>query len=103
MSQKILVLGHGRKYQKDNIRCSCYPKDKWFDANYICVDIDAEVEPDILFDLRKKWTFSNDQYDLIIDCGGLVFCGNYSYTDLFKLNVESYLCENGMFYGRKGT
>ena len=68
---KILVLGHGRDYSKEFIRCSYYDKDKWYDADYTCVDIDPECRPDIVADLRLEWTFAKDnEYDLIIDTTG---------------------------------
>jgi hypothetical protein len=53
---KTLILGHGRKYEKNNIICSSYDIDKWFDTEYICVDNDPECNPDILFNLYEKWS-----------------------------------------------
>jgi hypothetical protein len=98
---KILILGHGRNYNINNIRCSCYPVEKWFYENYTCVDIDPTINPDIVFDLRKDWTFCKEnEFNLIVDTCGLAFIRN-DYNTIFKNKIEKVLNENGLFYGFK--
>ncbi len=110
---KILVLGHGKYYKKEDIRCSPIDKDLWFDKEYTSVDNSTYVEPDILYDLYNKkniiqnWTFSNEnEYDIIIDCGGLAFVcsGRPKYLIKNSILIEIYriLKINGIFYTRGG-
>jgi len=101
---KILVLGHGRDYSKDFIRCSSYDKNKWFDTDYTCVDIDPLCRPDIVADLRCEWTFAKDnEYDLIIDTTGLAL--TYPNRGICKPSVEHEVMRcltiGGEFYGNR--
>lgn len=98
-----LILGHGRKYNKNNIRCSPLCIEKWYNDEYLCVDIDPLLNPDIICDLRKDWLFCNkNDYDRIIDTSGIALGGgNTKYNKHgFKTKIFNYLNENGIFYGR---
>jgi len=95
-----LILGHGRNYKKDFIRCSSYDVNKWYNTDYVCVDINPDANPDIVFDLRYDWSFcKNNSYHKIIDTTGLLFYTN-DYKYRFKLMIYKKLSENGKFYGR---
>jgi hypothetical protein len=103
---KTLILGHGRNYTKTDTRNSPCDIDKWYNTKYTCVDIDPNSCPDIVFDLRKEWTFcSENEYDLIIDTSGLALGGSYNgnrkgYSHYFMTNKILFtLNENGIFYG----
>lgn len=102
---KILILGHGRKYAKHDIRCSPCDVNSWFYSDYVCVDNDPNLNPDILFDLRNEWIFAKDnEYDVIIDSSGCALsssCRSYSYKLMHS--VTRCLNENGTFYGRLKT
>ena len=103
---KTLILGHGRKYELNDIRCSPHsiPVEQWFHNEYTCVDINPKVEPDIVFDLKKRWTFSQiGEYDLIIDTCGLIFSYTNKYSDTFMGNLYSCLNNDGTFYGQNGV
>ena len=70
---RTLVLGHGRVYKKEDIRCSPIDVDEWYNDPFISVDDLEEIEPDILYRLERdrRWTFAKDNsYDRIIDCTG---------------------------------
>lgn len=72
--KKWLILGHGNFHKNhQQYRCSPIVKERWMNEEYTSVDIDENVEPDIVFDLREpKWTFADDcEYDVIIDTTGL--------------------------------
>ena len=101
---KTLILGHGRTYEKElDTRCSPIDVNEWFNDPYDCVDEEEEVEPDIVFDLRKKWKFANkDYYDRIIDTtGGALQIGHYGNRPVepFILKqVQRILKPYGLFY-----
>ncbi len=102
---RILVLGHGRKYELNDIRCSpgTYPTDKWFYLEYTCVDKNTDVNPDIIFDLNKPWTFVQEKYDLIVDTAGCAFGGRGRYKAKFIQQILNSLAENGTFHGWSNT
>ncbi len=110
VSQKIvmattsLILGHGKWYsKKSNAHCSPIDIDDWFDDEYISVDYDPEMQPDILFNLYEKgWTFAqDDQFDRIIDTTGC--CLRHKYTqEYFLCELRRILKSNGVFYGWNG-
>ena len=86
-----LVLGHGKYYLKkgSSIFCSPIPKEQWINDDYISVDNNVDVEPDIIFDLQKEiWDFAhNNSYDRIIDTTGLFLSDNYK-KDSFKIEIK---------------
>lgn len=94
---KTLVLGHGRIYTKDNTKD--HSPCNWYNDEYTCVHESESVNPDIVFDLRKEWSFcGKNEYDRIIDTTGLPLkCWN---VITFKKNILNALNENGVFYGR---
>ena len=101
---KILILGHGRNYDTNNIRCSWYPIEKWFYKHYTCVDINPTINPDIVFDLKKDWTFCKEnEFNLIVDTCGIAFWRTNDYSTLFKNKIEKVLNEGGLFYGWQNT
>ena len=101
---KTLILGHGRTYEKYlDTRCSPIDVDEWFNDPYDCVDEEEEVKPDIVFNLRKKWTFANkDSYDRIIDTTGgnlqLGHIGNRPVDPFILKQVQRILKPYGLFY-----
>ena len=101
---KTLILGHGRTYEKNlDTRCSPIDVDEWFNDPYDCVDEEEEIQPDIVFDLTKKWTFAQgDLYDRIIDCTGGVLqlghSGNISVSPFLLKQVQRILKPYGLFY-----
>jgi hypothetical protein len=100
---KTLLLGHGRTYKREDVRCSPIKVDEWFNEPFDCVDDLDEVEPDILFDLTKKWIFAqNNSYDRIIDCtgGALQFghSGNRPVRPFILEQVQWILKPYGLFY-----
>lgn len=96
----ILVLGHG-KYYKDTMRCSPIPKDTWKDQQYISIDINEEIYPDIKYDLRKfPWPINESSFDIIIDTTGLGLSYLYK-KPIFVNEINRILRLNGIFYGRK--
>ena len=101
---KTLVLGHGRNYSMKDIQCSTFPVDNWYNTEYTCIDIDKDVKPDIVFNLKERnWTFcGKNEYNLIVDTGGLAFYSSSSgYNIFFLQNICKYLQEGGTFYGWK--
>jgi hypothetical protein len=103
---KILILGHGRKYDRNYVRNSPCDIDKWFNMEYVCVDYDPECKPDIVFDLSNiDWTFcSENEYDLIIDtCGLSKLCLRSKYNSFTEQQVKKCLNDNGEFYGYRNT
>ena len=67
------------------------------------MDEEAEVEPDIVFDLRKKWKFANkDSYDRIIDTTGgalqIGHSGNKPVDPFLLQQVQRILKPYGLFY-----
>jgi hypothetical protein len=101
----ILILGHGRKYKPTYIRCSPIPIEDWYYASYTCVDINPKVHPDIVYDLEKNinnWTFTSSahKYTLIIDTCGCLFYNGHDYPKKFLRQIDRYLNQNGVFYGR---
>lgn len=103
---KTLVIGHGKTYKKNEIRCSPIPVDDWFNGHFDCLDASPETEPDILFEIKTGvWTFANDDtYDRIIDCtGGCISQGGYSFSvrrsnPYILREVKRVLKQNGVFY-----
>jgi hypothetical protein len=98
---KKLVLGHGKSYVPKEIRCSSLPVEEWCTQPYTSVDMDEEVKPDILYDLRKyPWAFAEDSsYDRVIDTCGLAFYQKGSYSSRFLEQVMQILTPGGRFYG----
>lgn len=103
---KTLVIGHGKVYKKNQIRCSPIPVDDWFNEPFDGLDAYPETEPDILFEIKTGvWTFANDEtYDRIIDCtGGCISHGGYSFSvrrtyPYILREVKRVLKQNGVFY-----
>jgi hypothetical protein len=98
-----LILGHGRYYEKEDVRCSPIDVDEWFNDTFDCVDDLEDVEPDILFDLRSRiWKFAEDNsYDRIVDCtGGILSRGGYDrQVEEKTLNdIQRILRPGGIFY-----
>ena len=83
-----------------DIRCSPIPLDKWIYDEYISVDICKDVEPTIVYDLRKdKWDFAQDNsYDKIIDTCGIGLKHKYK-NNIWKEEIIRVLKPNGIFYG----
>jgi hypothetical protein len=103
---KTLVLGHGRTYEKEQIRCSPINVNEWFNDPFDCVDNLTCVKSDILFNLRKHWIFASDEsYDRIVDCTGGAIQGSHGANipvDTFILNqVQRILKPYGLFYPDK--
>jgi hypothetical protein len=120
---KTLVLGHGRYYNINDIRCSPIPLSQWIYNEYISVDIDKNIKPDIVYNLKNiPWKFAKDNsFDRIIDATGIeinTLCSKidvenlykfeksdigkvyYSYSPKMKNEILRVLKENGIFYGR---
>lgn len=103
---KTLVIGHGKTYKKNEIRCSPIPIDDWFNSPFDSLDAYPEVEPDILFEIKTGvWTFAPDEsYDRIIDCtGGSLSRGMHSYSvrryyPCILQEVLRILKTDGVFY-----
>ena len=100
----VLILGHGRKYKKTDIKCSPILLDEWFEFPYTCVDINPDINPDIVYDLdiKTQWNFANDnEYDIIIDTCGILFSSRYkSFKYNFINQIKRILKPNGYFFGR---
>lgn len=104
-TKNTLVLGHGKYYNRNSIRCSPIPLEDWIDTRYTSVDCDPEVEPDIVFPLQlDKWTFAKDsEYDRIIDTTGIgLFTMTYK-RDCFWQEISRILKPGGTFYGVRGN
>lgn len=101
---KTIILGHGRTYEKGlHTRCSPIDVDEWFNEPFDCVDELEVVKPDIVFNLREKWTFAKmDSYDRIIDCTGgalqLSHSGNRPVCPFILDQVKHALKPYGLFY-----
>lgn len=102
-SSSILILGHGRVYKFDEIRCSPLPVDIWYDKDYYCIDINPDVKPDFVYDLNKlPWSFiSSSSYSLVIDTCGILFMSRYK-NERFIQEIKRILTTNGIFYGYGG-
>ena len=102
---KTLILGHGSKYSKEQIRVSPIDINEWFNDPYDSVDIDQKIDPSFIYDLRKlKWNFTdNEIYDRIIDTTGVVFHRGRSYSDCVLNNIIKLLKPTGVFYSLKFT
>ena len=100
---KILVLGHGRSYKKDDIRCSPIPVDDWYHEDFVCIDFDPDINADIVYDLRKlPWScIPRNSYSVIIDTCGVVFKILYK-KERFLNEINRILKPNGIFYGSDG-
>jgi hypothetical protein len=101
---QTLVLGHGKIYANPSaIYCSPIPLDDWINQPYISVDMRADVQPDIVYDLtHMSWTFAtNGSYDRIIDTTGIAL-KHYYRSDTFKAEIRRILKPGGIFYGRRG-
>jgi hypothetical protein len=101
---ETLVLGHGELYCGDyGIRCSPIALDRWVNNPYVSVDMDEDVKPTIVYDLRTiPWAFARDEsYDQIIDTTGLGLSYQYQNTKFLK-ELQRVLKMGGTFYGRKG-
>ena len=100
---KTLILGHGKYYEKNDIRCSPIDVDEWFNDMFDSVDDLEVIEPNILFNLwSRPWKFANDNsYDRIIDCtGGIISHGNYNrqVVDSALHEIKRILRPGGIFY-----
>lgn len=100
---KTLVIGHGKAYKKNDIRCSPILVDKWFNEPFDSLDAYPEAEPDILFEIKTGvWTFAADEsYDRIIDCTGGILSQmgtkRRSYPYILR-EVKRVLTPHGVFY-----
>ena len=118
---KTLVLGHGKAYvpreiynkltenQKKthlffDMRCSPPEAGSWYLEEYISVDNDERIRPDILYDLRKRpWSFAEtESFDRVIDTCGIAFIHFHSYDTWFLEQVKNVLKPGGFFYGFRG-
>ena len=92
---KTLVLGHGRLYGND-VRCSPIPLVDWINDEYVSVDCNEDVKPDIVYDLsHRPWTFAQEsEYDRIIDTCG---CMRLPMDEVMRI-----LKPCGIYYGRRG-
>lgn len=101
---KTLILGHGREYKKEDIRCSPIDIDDWFNDEYDCLDMSEESKPDICFYIRTGgWTFAEDNsYDRIIDCTGGSISSSRGLFHEYRLRDLNEVCRilrnNGVFY-----
>jgi hypothetical protein len=99
----VLILGHGREYKEINIRCSPIDLSNWYYSDYECVDSNAPIKPDYVFDLRNpNWSFTEKKYKTIIDTTGCAFYGRGQYKEKFMNSVLNALETGGAFYGRNG-
>lgn len=111
MATTTLVLGHGSFFAEGDIafpdsnyiRCSPIDKRAWLDAPHISVDIDPEMRPDIVYDLRVlPWAFAADNaYDRIVDTCGLGLERMYR-NRAFVAELDRVLAPGGSFFGRRG-
>ena len=103
---KSLILGHGKRYENNpdiDIRCSPIDKYIWLNSDYTSVDMFEDVEPNIVYDLRKyPWRFAtSESYDCIIDTCGIGLQSRYK-TDNFCKEINRVLKQGGVFYGYGG-
>ena len=100
MISSILILGHGRLYKIDEIRCSPIPVENWYVKDYFCIDIEADVSQDLVYDLEKlPWSFiSSNTYSIIIDTCGILLKSRYK-KERFTEEIKRILTPDGVFYG----
>ena len=101
--KRWLILGHGKLYKDhDEYRCSPIDKELWINEEYTSVDMDENVEPDIMFDLREsKWTFAKDcEYDYIVDTTGLGLQSRMKSPECIN-EIHRILKIGGTFYGSR--
>lgn len=100
-----LVLGHGRGYEEEGykgVRCSPVPLLEWVERPHVSVDSDAEVEPDILYDLTAfPWAFAADcAFSGIVDTCGLALARYYGKegfrSSLFAKEIDRILRPGGV-------
>lgn len=98
----ILVLGHGKFYKEPSyVRCSPIPVSEWYYKPHISVDMDPEIEPDVIHDLRTfPWPFEPNSFDLIVDTCGLALERYYT-DESFMNEIHRLLTPNGVFEKRK--
>lgn len=104
---KVLVLGHGKRYDSPHLSMRSSPPEAgdWWTIEHTSVDKDPSVEPDIVYDLNTMpWTFCEpESYDRVIDASGTVFVFGFRYSERFLKEVFRILKPGGMFYGRRNT
>lgn len=94
-----LILGHGALYGPNSIRCSAVPPERWLHDPFISVDTDADVRPDVVWDLKKyPWPFRNGVFEEVIDTTGLGLVQE-AQTLRFQSEVLRVLVDGGTFVG----
>jgi len=106
---KILLLAHGGTEQQKKEYSRCVNNDyarkiissiTSTDEVYT-VDINSEIFPDEIVDLRDPKINKEDKYfDYIIDCGGLAGSTFYYKKEEFWKEMNRLLKENGIFFAR---
>ena len=106
-----LILGHGKLYAQKHkqrpgemwIRCSPIDTKLWLDDAHTSVDIDANMLPDIVYDLKKlPWAFAGDgSFDRIIDTCGMGLERLYKQPKFIQ-ELDRVLAAGGTFVGWSG-
>lgn len=94
-----LILGHGKVYEETptGIRCSAVPPERWLHEPYICVDVQVQVRPDVVWDLLTyPW------FEQVIDTTGIGLVTE-AQTLRFQSEVLRVLVDGGTFVGPRVT
>lgn len=98
ITMTTLILAHGRR---DTMRChpACTPS---FDLSIaICVDICAELEPDVVVDLRSaSWPLPARTFVTVIDAGGMGGESTWLRLPSFWRELHRVMQPEGRFFGR---
>lgn len=106
---KVLVLGHGRTYLKEQVKPRCAPMDveRWDELvtynipkNITFIDYDPMCEPDIVIDVGNEWNnlLPQETYDYVIDAITHVPIKQRKSFNYWN-GVWNALCDNGIYIG----
>ena len=99
-----LVLGHGRKYTREETKCSPIDVDLWVHMPHTTVDVDPTVLPDVVADMHDiPWAFAEEaSYDRIIDATGSLLSRRLYEDPRFITELRRVLRTRGVFFGAYG-